>query len=285
MDGIPVLLVEPGAADHDELGHVHRPAGHKDRQARYFDRDVAAEFEIRRPHGSPALYRWMLGEKFRRSIEGIEAVVASGTALTVCGGSGMDAQFLAEAGARVLVSDLSLEAAKRARKRADRFGLSIEPIVADVERLPFADRSVDVVYVHDGLHHLENPAVGLREMARVSAVAVSVTEPADALVTALAVRVGLALAEEEAGNRVARLKPHDVTAILAGEGLHPLRAERYAMYYRHEPGRIVERLSRPRTLGPTVAAWRLANRLIGRVGNKLAVVATRNAPSEGHAAP
>jgi ubiquinone/menaquinone biosynthesis C-methylase UbiE len=44
--------------------------------------------------------------------------------------------------------------------------------VADAERLPFPDRSIDVVYVHDGLHHLARPEAGLAEMTRVARLAV-----------------------------------------------------------------------------------------------------------------
>ncbi|MCA1571279.1 MAG: class I SAM-dependent methyltransferase [Chloroflexi bacterium] len=35
-------------------------------------------------------------------------------------------------------------------------------VVADVEHLPYADRSLDMVYVHDGLHHLSDPMVSPR---------------------------------------------------------------------------------------------------------------------------
>src|SRR5205807_314906 len=148
----------------DELAHLG--TNHKSRQANFFDREEAAEFEIIRPHGTPALYRWLLEEKFRRGVAGvISALRGSGAmALVVCGGSGMDAEFLTSTGARVITSDISIGAAQRARERARRYGLPIMAIVADVERLPFRDRAVDLVYVHDGLHHLADPQNGLREM-------------------------------------------------------------------------------------------------------------------------
>src|SRR5207249_11192752 len=111
-------------------------------------------------------------------------------------------------------------------------------IVADVEHLPFADRSVDLVYVHDGLHHLGDPSTGLKEMARVAAKAISVNEPARALATAASVRLGLALEREEAGNLVARLKPHEIQSMLIAQGFRIVCAQRYAMYYRHHPGRV-----------------------------------------------
>ena len=170
------------------------------RQREYFDRENDAAFEITRPHGTPRLHQWLLADKFRRSVTELRPMVDGALVVSVCGGSGMDAEFLARAGATVVVADISLGAARRTTERARRFGLPIVPVVADATRLPLADRSVDIAYVHDGLHHLDRPFAGLAEMARVARRAVSVTEPARAAVTAAAVRVGLALEQEEAGN-------------------------------------------------------------------------------------
>ncbi len=184
-------------------------------------------------------------------------------------------QFLARAGAKVVSSDLSLGAARRTLERARRHGLDITPVVADVERLPFADRDFDLVLVHDGLHHLERPEVGLGEMARVARCWVSVTEPAQAAVTAVAVKLGLALEREGAGNRVARLKPEVVSQTLRSAGFRPLIVERYAMYYRHEPKVVFRALSRPWIFPVVREGWRAANALTGGAGNKMVVVAER----------
>ena len=282
-DGTPIF-VEEGAAQHDELDHLqrdreHRHASsndaHKAAQTAFFDRTDLAEFEIERPVGSPGLYRFFLTEKFRRSLEPFNGRLDGWTALAVCGGSGMDAEFLASAGATVISSDLSLGAAQRVRARADRHGVAITPIVADVEHLPFVDRSIDLVYVHDGLHHLENPVAGIAEMARVARRAVCINEPARAVATAISVRLGLSLDREEAGNKVARLETASTTSALEATGFHIVRADRYAMYYHHVPGRLTELLSRPMVLPLAIAWWRLANRLVGRFGNKLTVVALR----------
>jgi len=99
VHGIPVLVADE-ASD----------GGQKRRQAAFFDREEP-EFETTRPHGAPRLYQWLLDEKFRRSIAAIRGMVAGSRALTVCGGSGMDAEFLARAGATVISSDVSLGAA------------------------------------------------------------------------------------------------------------------------------------------------------------------------------
>jgi ubiquinone/menaquinone biosynthesis C-methylase UbiE/uncharacterized protein YbaR (Trm112 family) len=264
LDGIPVLL--PQAFEATEL---------KRRQAEYFDRDLDPEYEITRPHGAPRLYRWLLEEKFRRSITGLQPRLRGATVLTACAGSGLDAEFLARAGARVIAADISLGASRRTAERARRYFLPIAPVVADVERLPFADSSFDVVYVHDGLHHLERPDVGLAEMARVARQAVCVNEPARATVTRIAVLLGLALEREDAGNRVARLTLTEISDCLAARGFRSVVAERYAMFYRHEPGSAMRLLSTPALLPVAISSFRLANLVAGRLGNKLAVQAVR----------
>ena len=251
-------------------------SGQKARQAEFFDDEADPEFEVTRPHGTPAFHGHLLQEKFRRSIRGLEGLLPGATVLTVCGGSGMDAEALARAGAEVIASDISPKAAARALERGRRFGVPLAATVADVEQLPFADRAIDLVYVHDGLHHIERPDAGLEEMARVARRAVSVTEPAVAAATAVAVRLGVALEEEEAGNRVARMTLDGVGATLARCGFRVVHSERYAMFYRHEPGAPTRFLSRGRLAPLTMSGYRLASRTIGRAGNKLVVTALRD---------
>lgn len=262
VDGVAVLKIGNGD-------------GLKRRQASWFDEATNHEFEITRPHGTPALYEWYYREKFNRSVSSLSPWIEGSTALTVCGGSGMDAEFLAQKGATVICSDISLGAALRARERANRYRLAITPIVADAERLPFRDQAVDLVLVHDGLHHLDHPLVALREMARVSRHAISITEPARAAVTAVAVRLGLAFSVEEAGNRVQRLRPDDVTTALREEGFEVTVAQRYGMYYKHEPGRVIAALSRGGLFSVTKLGVRAFNAVAGGLGNRLVVQAVR----------
>jgi SAM-dependent methyltransferase len=266
---IPILL-PPQLRERGELELTH-----KEQQVAFFDQEPRDDFGVIRPRGAPALYRWLLEEKFRRSVIGLEHVLPSATALTICGGSGIDAEFLARAGARVILSDISLGVALQARERARRFALDITPIVADAEALPFRDASIDVVYVHDGLHHLERPERGLAEMARVSRRALSISEPAAAAVTAAAVRFRLAEKEEEAGNRVRRLTLDEITGVLSERGFRAIRPHRYAMYYRHWPGRPMRVLSTPPLLPIARGAMKIINLSIGRIGNKLTVQAVR----------
>jgi ubiquinone/menaquinone biosynthesis C-methylase UbiE/uncharacterized protein YbaR (Trm112 family) len=272
VDGIPVLV--PDGAEDEAAA-----SGHKRRQAEFFGEEASPEWEITRPHGAPAWHRWILEEKQRRGISALGGSLAGMSALTVCGGSGMDAEFLARAGAMPVVStDLSLGAARRAAERARRFDLPLIPIVADVERLPFADRSFDLVFVHDGLHHLEEPALGLRDMARVARRAVSINEPARARATSVAVRAGLSIEEEEAGNRVARMTIDEIEAELEPAGFEIVEAQRYAMLYRHEPGLPSRALSVRGVGGLARASWHALNAPIGRFGNKLTVQGIRRHP-------
>jgi hypothetical protein len=138
------------------------------------------------------------------------------------------------------------------------------------------DRAADISYVHDGLHHLADPASGLRELARVARRAVTVNEPADALGTAIAVRLGAALATEEAGNPVARLRAGDAARELTAAGFDA-SARRYFMYYKHEPGAAMRLASRPGLHRAYRAAARASDSVFGRWGNKLQVTALRRA--------
>lgn len=271
VDDVPVLVQD------DEGSGAASVAGQslKYRQAGFFDHETDAEFEITRPRGAGRLYEWLMEDKFRRSVSALRDDLSGATVLCVCGGSGMDAEFLASCGAHVIVSDLSLGAVQRARERARRAGFSLFPVVADAERLPFRTRSVDVVYVHDGLHHLERPAVGLREMARVANVAISLNEPARAALTNLATKFGVAVEVEEAGNRVARLSALEVCEQLDELSFNVVHASRYGMFYRHRPGAAMRLFSRPPLFPLAIGAIDCANRTCGSLGNKLTIQALR----------
>jgi ubiquinone/menaquinone biosynthesis C-methylase UbiE/uncharacterized protein YbaR (Trm112 family) len=271
-DDIPILLPPTQCMTDDREGLQ----SHKQRQIAFFDQDSVDDFGITRPRGAPELYGWLLEEKFRRSIIGLEHLLPGSTVLTICGGSGIDAELLVRKGAHVILSDIAAGVVLQARERSDRFGLDLDLVVADAEALPFGDASVDIVYVHDGLHHLERPAVGLAEMARVARHAVAISEPALALATSAAVRLGLAEKREEAGNPVRRMTLDEITSELKARGFRPIRPHRYAMYYRHWPGRGVRLLSNPVLLPAAKTAFRAVNGVVGPYGNKLTVQAVRN---------
>ena len=263
VDGIPVLLRSESALDE-----------HKAQQVSFWDM-ADEEWEIERPTGAPRLYRWMLDQKFARSVSGLGSMLPGATVLTVCGGSGMEAEFLAAHAATVITADISLESAKRAQARGHRHNVDLISIVADAEALPFANRTVDVVYVHDGLHHLEEPDRGLAEILRVARLAVSINEPADAVATRVAMKVGLSEKVEEAGNQVARMNVREILSRLENEGFQPIVVSRFAIVYRHVPGRLSRLLSHQPMFSVLRSFYGVFNLVAGGVGNKLTVQAVR----------
>ena len=95
---------------------------------------------------------------------------------------------------------------------------------------------------------------GCARWRRVAARAVSINEPARALVTNIAILAGIASEREEPGNRVERLDPGLVQVLLRQAGLTVIGADRYAMFYRHAPGPAMHLLSRSRLFPVTRAA-------------------------------
>jgi SAM-dependent methyltransferase len=263
FDGIPILTA---ACSLDP---------HKLQQAEAHDVADDSEFEIERPHGAPRFHEWLLRFKFTCGTNEIATVVRDGRALVVCAGSGMDAEFLAERGAAVLACDISHGAAIRARERGERRGLPILSFVADAERLPLPSASVDVVYVHDGLHHLQNPSIAIHEMTRVARSAVSINEPARATATAIAVFLRISEQREVSGNEVIRFRLQQLRRELERNGFVIIRSRRFAMFYRHVPGPPSRLLSTPFTFRVATTGLRAANRVAGRFGNKLSVQAVR----------
>jgi ubiquinone/menaquinone biosynthesis C-methylase UbiE len=80
-------------------------------------------------------------------------------------GVGYGAEILAEAGAaRIVGLDVSPEAVQDATLRADSIG---EFVLGDLERLPFAPRSFDVVVCFEVIEHVRRRELALDELRRV----------------------------------------------------------------------------------------------------------------------
>src|SRR2546427_11274410 len=109
----------------------------KQNQAAHYDDIAEPEFEINRPHGEPHLYQRLIRYKLERVLSLLDGPLHQRSVLTICCGSGMDAEFLAEQGARVIATDISMGALKRAGERARRYGATYELAVADAGCLPF----------------------------------------------------------------------------------------------------------------------------------------------------
>ena len=245
------------------------------RQLAYFRRHVNAEFEIERPRGAGRLYDYLLRYKFRTAIRRLPVSLVDTPVLNVCCGSGMDVEFMAEQGARVIGLDLSKEAVSRARERARRHGFRPLLVVGDAENLPFRDAAVAVGFVHDGLHHLVEPHRAIGELARIARDAVVLIEPANAFLTRVAVKVGLSVQYEDAGNFVYRFSKRELVSLFQNLGVSRVTVRRYLMYYHHEPRRYYRLFDG----APSFALFQLfflaVNVLVGRWGNKLTCVALK----------
>jgi SAM-dependent methyltransferase len=89
-------------------------------------------------------------------------------------GHGMASVVLARRGARVTAFDLSPGYVAEARRRAQANRVSLDLVVSDGHRLPFADASFDRVWGNAVLHHLDlsRAATDLRRVLRPGGVAV-----------------------------------------------------------------------------------------------------------------
>lgn len=241
-------------------------------QAEHFDEHVDAEFEIERPRGAGALYQALLEWKFRRAIALLPIPLSGASVLEVCCGSGMGAEAYAARRAVVTGVDVSHEALRRAQERARRRGYRFEAVRADTANLPFEDGAFDVVAVHDGLHHLPAPCLGLDEMARVASRVVLIIEPGETAITRWAVRRGLAVDIEDCGNRVHRFRRGEIETALARRGFDRVRVRRDLMWYSHQPPRWFRWFDHPAAMVVAGALLGALNVCLGRAGNKLTVI-------------
>jgi 2-polyprenyl-3-methyl-5-hydroxy-6-metoxy-1,4-benzoquinol methylase len=250
--------------------------GSRSQQRHFYDEECNPEFEIARPHGCGRLYEYLIEHKFRTGLSVLGLNISGMSVLEICCGSGMVAEKFARAGARVTGIDFSPAAVTRARERARRYHFDATFLVADAEDLAFADHSFDIVAVHDGLHHLENPKRAIHQMARVARCGVMILDPAQAILTTLAVRLGIAVEVEDAGNVVKRLDPKALTTILGEQGFDRIAWKRTLMYYPHEPYRWFAWFDKSLLFFLFRIAFGTMNLALGGRGNKLSLGATRS---------
>lgn len=236
----------------------------------------AAQFEITRPHNTGKLYEYLINYKIHTMLDMVGESFKGLRVLNICCGSGMEAEFLAKLGAKITGLDISEEALARAAKRAELFGFSIETVQGSAESLPFESDSYDYVFVHDGLHHLSDPQKGISEMARVAKKGLFFTEPADALITRIAVLLGMAVDYEDVGNYVYRFKIRKLEGLLKNLGFDKTLFKRYGMWYSHCPPRWFKIFNWAIPFVLFKFFFHLSNALFGRFGNKIAVVAWKS---------
>lgn len=121
----------------------------------YFD-DVAPEWEKMRAAFFP--------DAVREKAVAAASLPPRAAVLDVGAGSGFVSAALVAAGHEVVAVDASPAMVEELRRR---FGGRVAAREADAQALPFPDASFDGVFANMCLHHVEDPALAVREMARV----------------------------------------------------------------------------------------------------------------------
>ena len=108
------------------------------------------------------------GSVLYESMEPIAQVPAGATIADVpCGGGVALRALRPEQDVRYLAADLSPKMVKRAERRARARSLpQVEPLVADMTELPFADEEVGLFLSYSGLHMVPDPQRAVAEIAR-----------------------------------------------------------------------------------------------------------------------
>ena len=272
------MKVESSQAPHQQK--MNR-LGEREEQIRFYAESVDPEEEISRPRCYPRPVQYLLDFKIRAAwqmLNGDTTAARNGEekTLVVCCGSGMESEMMARTGQHVIALDVSYDAVLRARERARRYGLRWDLVVGDAENLPFRPGAVDFAFVHDGLHHLRDAYRGVREMARVARRAVVIAEPADAVLTRLAIKLGISGEYEEAGNYVYRLRKGKLIEVFRNCGLRRWRFRRNLIYCQPWTFRVYRWFDSPPLFWLFRVGFHWANLLLGRWGNSLRAVAWKS---------
>lgn len=141
------------------------------------------------------------------------------TVVDVGCGEGEIAIRLAHAGHRVLAVDSSRKMIAALKARLRKAGVAgVEPHVGDVERLPLADRTGDVVILSQILHHAPRPEAALGEAARVA-------KPGGRVVVLDLLAHEQEWTRERMGDLWLGFEPDALGAMMRGAGLDVVRTE------------------------------------------------------------
>lgn len=270
MDGIPILL-----SILSETYNKGKKEGNsvKCGQIKYFDEECDEEFETNRPHDTGRLYEYLIDYKFRKAIESLPVSIENCILLDVCCGSGMATEYYAKKGARVIGTDISFAAVRRAKKRGEKYNFKSEYVVADAENLPFQNDSFDFACVHDGFHHLEKPQSGVRELSRLAEKGFFLMEPAKAFLTKISTYLGVSTDYEDAGNFVYRFNKKELKKWAESLGYKRIMAVRYLMYYPHFPPKWFKLFGNKILFNIFLPLYNFVNVFCGFLGNKMLFVA------------
>ena len=102
---------------------------------------------------------------YEEMYELIRPVVKAKTVLELATGTGLIAKHIVNAAAHIEATDASAEMILEAKR--DNQSAKLHFFVQDMFRLPYADKSFDVVIVSSALHIVPEPEKALRELRRV----------------------------------------------------------------------------------------------------------------------
>ena len=104
-------------------------------------------------------------EVYEKMYELIRPVVKDKTVLELATGTGLIARHIIKAAAHIEATDASVEMIAEAKR--DNQSAKLHFSVQDMFRLPYADKSFDVVIVSNALHIVPQPEKALAEIHRV----------------------------------------------------------------------------------------------------------------------
>ena len=105
------------------------------------------------------------GAAYERMYEMIQPVVRHKTVLELATGTGLIARHIVNAAAHIEATDASAQMILEAKR--DNYSAKLHFSVQDMFRLPYADKSFDVVIVSNALHIVPQPEKALAEIKRV----------------------------------------------------------------------------------------------------------------------
>jgi ubiquinone/menaquinone biosynthesis C-methylase UbiE len=259
----------------------------KRRQMEYHEREHFHRGQPRQADNRNPLIAALNTYRLRKLLDIIGKPLHGKSVLSVCGGDGVEADFLQSNGAIVTMTDLSEVAVENARLRNP----ALCCMNMDSELLGFADESFDWVIARDGLHHLARPLKGLYEMERVAREGFAIVEGQDSPMVRLLVRLGFGEDWDPAGGYTYRFSRRELekafhsVQTLSSWQIHTGWLPPGSDAVRHFPvvmdhaapildQRLIGRLLSGR-LGRAAlrSAFNSINRLTGRWGNSLIVVA------------
>jgi ubiquinone/menaquinone biosynthesis C-methylase UbiE len=134
-------------------------AGHDERIRQEFSKQASSFEDPTYSFADRRLIDWILTHVPPRPDEVV---------LDVAGGTGIVARAFARTAAQAVVIDMTRAMLETGKREADRGGLrNVLYLHGDAAQLPFLDESFDLVTCRFAVHHFEDPARQIAEMARV----------------------------------------------------------------------------------------------------------------------